>query len=187
MKSISFFMKEAIPMLPSALLFIGSILFMGAGIFCIAEPAESLLAVGYYIGFVLVLGGVCQILRYIKTDSGSRSLWHLLMAVLDTAFGLWMMMSLAFAVVAFMLPLLFALYILIRGIFMILLRTKKKEAVRSPCLYMAAALVQILLGLALVFRPDAAGLLFMYLAGAALIWTGISTFLTWRKQAGIDE
>lgn len=159
MKSISFFMKEAIPMLPSALLFIGSILFMGAGIFCIAEPAESLLAVGYYIGFVLVLGGVCQILRYIKTDGGSRSLWHLLMAVLDTVFGLWMMMSLAFAVVAFMLPLLFALYILIRGIFMILLRTKKKEAVRSPRLYMAAA----------------------------LIWTGISTFLTWRKQAGIDE
>ena len=70
---------------------------------------------------------------------------------------------------------------------MILLRSKKKEAVRSPGLYMAAALVQILLGLALVFRPDAAGLLFMYLAGAALIWTGISTFLTWRKQTGIDE
>ena len=81
MKSISFFMKEAIGMLPSALLFIGSILFIGAGIFCIAEPAESLLAVGYYIGFVLVLGGVCQILRWMKTEGAGRSLWHLLMAV----------------------------------------------------------------------------------------------------------
>lgn len=174
-------------MLPSALLFIGSILFIGAGIFCIAQPAASLLAVGYYLGFVLVLGGVCQILRYIKTDSQYRSLWHLLIAVLDTAFGLWMMMSLAFAVVASMLPLLFALYILLRGIFMIILRSRKKEAVRNPGLYMAAALVQILLGLLLVFRPDAAGLLFMYMVGAALIWTGISTFLTWRKRADMDE
>lgn len=174
-------------MLPSALLFIGSILFIGAGIFCIAQPAASLLAVGYYLGFVLVLGGVCQILRYIKTDSQYRSLWHLLIAVLDTAFGLWMMMSLAFAVVASMLPLLFALYILLRGIFMIILRSRKKEAVRNPGLYMAAALVQILLGMLLVFRPDAAGLLFMYMVGAALIWTGISTFLTWRKRADMDE
>jgi len=52
---------------------------------------------------------------------------------------------------------------------------------------MVAAVVQILLGLLLVFRPDAAGLLFMYMVGAALIWTGISTFLTWRKQDGMDE
>lgn len=96
-------------------------------------------------------------------------------------------MSLAFAVVAFMLPLLFAIYILLRGIFMIILRSKKKEALRSPGLYMAAAVVQILLGLALILRPDAAGLLFMYMVGAALIWTGISTFLTWRKQADMDE
>ena len=96
-------------MLPAALLFIGSILFIGAGIFCIVQPAASLLAVGYYVGFVLVLGGVCQILRYVKTDSRYRSPWHLLIAILDTAFGLWMMMSLAFAVVAFMLPLLFAI------------------------------------------------------------------------------
>ncbi len=174
-------------MLPSALLFIGSILFIGAGIFCIAEPAESLLAVGYYIGFVLVLGGVCQILRWMKTEDASRSLWHLLMAVLDVAFGLWMMISLAFAVVAFMLPLLFALYILLRGIFMMILRSRKQESLRNPGLYMAAAVVQILLGLLLVFRPDAAGLLFMYLVGAALIWSGISTFLTWRKQSGMDE
>ena len=174
-------------MLPAALLFIGSILFIGAGIFCIVQPAASLLAVGYYVGFVLVLGGVCQILRYVKTDSRYRSSWHLLIAILDTAFGLWMMMSLAFAVVAFMLPLLFAIYILLRGIFMIILRSKKKEALRSPGLYMAAAVVQILLGLALILRPDAAGLLFMYMVGAALIWTGISTFLTWRKQADMDE
>lgn len=174
-------------MLPAALLFIGSILFIGAGIFCIVQPAASLLAVGYYVGFVLVLGGVCQILRYVKTDSRYHSPWHLLIAILDTAFGLWMMMSLAFAVVAFMLPLLFAIYILLRGIFMIILRSKKKEALRSPGLYMAAAVVQILLGIALILRPDAAGLLFMYMVGAALIWTGISTFLTWRKQADRDE
>lgn len=174
-------------MLPAALLFIGSILFIGAGIFCIVQPAASLLAVGYYVGFVLVLGGVCQILRYVKTDNRYRSPWHLLIAILDTAFGLWMMMSLAFAVVAFMLPLLFAIYILLRGIFMIILRSKKKEALRSPGLYMAAAVVQILLGIALILRPDAAGLLFMYMVGAALIWTGISTFLIWRKQADMDE
>lgn len=108
------------------------------------------------------------------------------MAVLDTAFGLWMMISLAFAVVAFMLPLLFALYILLRGIFMMILRSRKQASLRNPRLYMAAAVVQILLGLLLVFRPDAAGLLFMYMVGAALIWSGISTFLTWRKQGGMD-
>ena len=163
-------------MLSSALLLIGSILFIGAGIFCIVQPAESLLAVGYYIGFVIVLGGVCQLLRFFKSEPEERSLWHLLISILDIAFGLWMVVSVGFAAVAYLLPLLFALYILIRGLFMIILRTKKKAALKSPDFYMGAAIIQIIL----VLRPDAAGLLFMYMVALALIWTGISTFLTWK-------
>lgn len=170
-------------MLSSALLLIGSILFIGAGIFCIVQPAESLLAVGYYIGFVIVLGGVCQLLRFFKSESEERSLWHLLISILDIAFGLWMVVSVGFAAVAYLLPLLFALYILIRGLFMIILRTKKKAALKSPDFYMGAAIIQIIL----VLRPDAAGLLFMYMVALALIWTGISTFLTWRKKENLDE
>ena len=170
-------------MLSSALLLIGSILFIGAGIFCIVQPAESLLAVGYYIGFVIVLGGVCQLLRFFKSEPEERSLWHLLISILDIAFGLWMVVSVGFAAVAYLLPLLFALYILIRGLFMIILRTKKKAALKSPDLYMGAAIIQIIL----VLRPDAAGLLFMYMVALALIWTGISTFLTWRKKENLDE
>ena len=69
---------------------------------------------------------------------------------------------------------------------MMILRSRKQASLRNPKLYMAAAVVQILLGLLLVFRPAAAGLLFMYMVGASLIWTGISTFLTWRKQGGMD-
>ena len=170
-------------MLSSALLLIGSILFIGAGIFCIVQPAESLLAVGYYIGFVIVLGGVCQLLRFFKSEPEERSLWHLLISILDIAFGLWMVVSVGFAAVAYLLPLLFALYILIRGLFMVILRTKKKAALKSPDLYMGAAIIQIIL----VLRPDAAGLLFMYMVALALIWTGISTFLTWRKKENLDE
>ncbi|WP_297041658.1 HdeD family acid-resistance protein [uncultured Dialister sp.] len=174
-------------MLSSALLLIGSILFIGAGIFCIVQPAESLLAVGYYIGFVIVLGGVCQLLRFLRADSEERTLWHLLISILDIAFGLWMVVSVGFAAVAYLLPLLFALYILIRGLFMIILRTKKKAALKNPDLYMGAAIVQIILGIVLILRPDAAGLLFMYMVALALIWTGISTFLTWRKKENLDE
>ena len=170
-------------MLSSALLLIGSILFIGAGIFCIVQPAVSLLAVGYYIGFVIVLGGVCQLLRFFKSEPEERSLWHLLISILDIAFGLWMVVSVGFAAVAYLLPLLFALYILIRGLFMIILRTKKKAALKSPDFYMGAAIIQIIL----VLRPDAAGLLFMYMVALALIWTGISTFLTWRKKENLDE
>ena len=170
-------------MLSSALLLIGNILFIGAGIFCIVQPAESLLAVGYYIGFVIVLGGVCQLLRFFKSEPEERSLWHLLISILDIAFGLWMVVSVGFAAVAYLLPLLFALYILIRGLFMIILRTKKKAALKSPDFYMGAAIIQIIL----VLRPDAAGLLFMYMVALALIWTGISTFLTWRKKENLDE
>ena len=48
---------------------------------------------------------------------------------------------------------------------------------------MGAAIIQIIL----VLRPDAAGLLFMYMVALALIWTGISTFLTWRKKENLDE
>ena len=174
-------------MLSSALLLIGSILFIGAGIFCIVQPAESLLAVGYYIGFVIVLGGVCQLLRFLRADSEERTLWHLLISILDIAFGLWMVVSVGFAAVAYLLTLLFALYILIRGLFMIILRTKKKAALKNPDLYMGAAIVQIILGIVLILRPDAAGLLFMYMVALALIWTGISTFLTWRKKENLDE
>lgn len=51
-------------MLSSIVLILGSLLFIGAGIFCILQPEISLLIVGWYIGFVLVLGGALQIIRF---------------------------------------------------------------------------------------------------------------------------
>ena len=119
-------------MLSSIVLILGSLLFIGAGIFCILQPEISLLIVGWYIGFVLVLGGALQIIRFFQIDPGYRSFWHLLIALLDVVFGIWMLVSMVFTLVAYMLPLMFAIYILLRGILMIVLRKKKeKEMNRS--------------------------------------------------------
>ena len=118
-------------MLSSIVLILGSLLFIGAGIFCILQPEISLLIVGWYIGFVLVLGGALQIIRFFQIDPGYRSFWHLLIALLDVVFGIWMLVSMVFTLVAYMLPLMFAIYILLRGILMIVLRKKKEKEMNA--------------------------------------------------------
>ncbi|MCH3930293.1 MAG: DUF308 domain-containing protein [Dialister sp.] len=126
-------------MLSSIVLILGSLLFIGAGIFCILQPEISLLIVGWYIGFVLVLGGALQIIRFFQIDPGYRSFWHLLIALLDVVFGIWMLVSMVFTLVAYMLPLMFAIYILLRGILMIVLRKKKEKEMKHSSLYMPVA------------------------------------------------
>ena len=179
--------KKAMIMLSSIVLILGSLLFIGAGIFCILQPEISLLIVGWYIGFVLVLGGALQIIRFFQIDPGYRSFWHLLIALLDVVFGIWMLVSMVFTLVAYMLPLMFAIYILLRGILMIVLRKKKEKEMKHSSLYMPVAIIEILIGAALVLRPDAASIIFMYCVALALIWTGISTFMIWRQSEAADD
>ena len=166
-------------MLSSIVLILGSLLFIGAGIFCILQPEISLLIVGWYIGFVLVLGGALQIIRFFQIDPGYRSFWHLLIALLDVVFGIWMLVSMVFTLVA--------IYILLRGILMIVLRKKKEKEMKHSSLYMPVAIIEILIGAALVLRPDAASIIFMYCVALALIWTGISTFMIWRQSEAADD
>ena len=174
-------------MLSSIVLILGSLLFIGAGIFCILQREISLLIVGWYIGFVLVLGGALQIIRFFQIDPGYHSFWHLLIALLDVVFGIWMLVSMVFTLVAYMLPLMFAIYILLRGILMIVLRKKKEKEMKHSSLYMPVAIIEILIGAALVLRPDAASIIFMYCVALALIWTGISTFMIWRQSEAADD
>lgn len=98
-----------------------------------------------------------------------------------------MLVSMVFTLVAYMLPLMFAIYILLRGILMIVLRKKKEKEMKHSSLYMPVAIIEILIGAALILRPDAAGIIFMYCVALALIWTGISTFMIWRQSEAADD
>ena len=66
-------------------------------------------------------------------------------------------------------------------------RTKKEKEMKHSSLYMPVAIIEILIGAALVLRPDAASIIFMYCVALALIWTGISTFMIWRQSEAADD
>lgn len=70
---------------------------------------------------------------------------------------------------------------------MIVLRKKKEKEMKHSSLYMPVAIIEILIGAALVLRPDAASIIFMYCVALALIWTGISTFMIWRQSEAADD
>ena len=161
-------------------LVLSSVFFGVAGVYSFMHPDAALEALGLYIGFLLLLGGISQILRFFGTEEGKRSRWQMVIAVVDTLFGLWLIASGAYMVLAALLPFMMAGYILARGILLFVYYKRAKATVSHPAMYLAAAAGQVILGIAMTFMPLFAAKVFIYAVGFALLWSGFTCFTAWR-------
>lgn len=162
-------------------LILSSVFFGVAGVYCFLHPDAALEALGLYLGFLILFGGLSQILRFFSTEEGKRSRWQLVMAVVDALFGLWLVAGGAYMLLAAFLPFMMAGYILARGILLIVYFVRGRATVAHPAVYLASAAGQIILGIAMAFMPVFAAKVFIYAAGLALLWSGFTCFTAWRE------
>lgn len=154
--------------------------FLGvAGVYCFLHPQDSLVTLGWYLGFLMLFSGVSQLVRY-ASGKAARSVWQLLIALVDVLFGLWLLGSGNFLYVAAFLPLFFAGYMAARGVLMGVFYVKHKDILPARHMYLLCAAGQVLLGLFLLARPLIAAYTLIYAVGIGLLWCGFSTFYAWR-------
>lgn len=167
-------------------LILSSVFFGVGGVYCFMHPDTAMEAIALYVGCLIFFGGISQLARYFTAAREVRSGWQLVMALVDTLFGGWLLTSGAYMLFAVFMPYMLAGYILARGILLFVYYFRGR-AVASPAICLLAAAVQVVLGAALAVMPLFAAKVFVYAAGAGLLWTGFSCFASWRERGGTEE
>lgn len=167
----------------SFLLAVSSVFFGVAGVYCFLYPKDSLEAMGWYVGFILVFSGISKFFRYMGNVKETRSGWVLAGGAVDLLFGLWLWGSGNFLIMAALLPLFFAGYMVVHGILLLVYYYRRKGQVARPRLYAVSAAVQALLGMLLLAEPVVAAAAFVYTIGVGLLWCGFANFVAWREAA----
>lgn len=162
-------------------LILSSVFFGVAGVYCFIHPDMAMEAVALYIGFLVFFGGLSQLMRYFGTAGDKRSRWQLVTAAMDILFGGWLLISGNYLLLVLFLPFMLAAYVLTRGLLLFVYYFRAKATVKSPHLFLLAAAVQVVLGLALALMPVFAAKVFVYAMGAGLVWCGFTTFSMWRE------
>mgnify|MGYP001072680347 CR=1 FL=1 len=161
-------------------LILSSVFFGVAGVYCFIHPDMAMEAVALYIGFLVFFGGLSQLMRYFGTPGEKRSRWQLVTAAMDILFGGWLLISGNYLLLVIFLPFMLAAYVLTRGLLLFVYYFRARETVKSPHLFLLAAAVQVVLGLALALMPVFAAKVFVYAMGAGLVWCGFTSFTMWR-------
>lgn len=161
-------------------LVLSSVFFGVAGVYCFIHPDMAMEAVALYIGFLVFFGGLSQLMRYFGTPGEKRSRWQLVTAAMDILFGGWLLISGNYLLLVIFLPFMLAAYVLTRGLLLFVYYFRARETVKSPHLFLLAAAVQVVLGLALALMPVFAAKVFVYAMGAGLVWCGFTSFTMWR-------
>jgi uncharacterized membrane protein HdeD (DUF308 family) len=109
------------------MLVVTGILLIVLGIVCICNPVETLFSMAWLIGFLTLLAGVSKLVFGLRTqnflpNSGTR----ILTGVFDVILGIFLLFNNIF--VAISLPLIFAIWLIIEGIILVVQSFDYKKA-----------------------------------------------------------
>ena len=109
------------------MLVITGILLIVLGIVCICNPAETLFSMAWLIGLLTLLSGISKLVFGLRTqnflpNSGTR----ILTGVIDVMFGIFFLFNNVF--VAISLPLIFAVWLIVEGIILVVQSFDYKKA-----------------------------------------------------------
>ncbi len=144
---------------------IRGLLFLLVGIYMIASPASSYVALGFMFGLIIFLAGVAEFLHVTRdNDPGSRG-WHLMLGIIDVILGIVLMGHITTSVA--ILRFIVGIWFLLRGISVF--RFSRRMG-KSLWLTLGAVLI-ILFGLLILFNPTFGDM-------TIILWTAIAFIIT---------
>ena len=141
------------------------ILFILVGIYMIASPLTSFIALGFMFGFIILLTGIAELMHAIRDHGAANRGWHLFLGIIDIILGIILMVHIAASVD--LLRIIVGIWFLFRGISLI---SFSSLFGRSWVLILGGVLT-ILLGLLILFDP-------LFGALTIILWTAIAFILT---------
>jgi uncharacterized membrane protein HdeD (DUF308 family) len=153
------------------------------GLLDIAVPMIATLAIGIFLGWLLLIGGVAQILHAFSARGWRGFALHLLGGVVYLLAGGWMIFNPLLGALA--LTLMLAAFLLIQGIFQIVLALRIRPA-RGWGWPLASGLVTVLLAV-LIYAgwPGSALWVIGLLVGIHLLMSGLSLTMLALAARGV--
>ncbi|WP_428331241.1 HdeD family acid-resistance protein [Mucilaginibacter sp.] len=142
-------------------------LFILVGIYMVANPATSFVALGFVFGLIILLAGVTELLRVVRDkDAGSRS-WHLMLGIVDIILGIVLMGHVATSVA--ILRIIVGFWFLFRGISLF----SFSRITGGSVLLTIGAVLNIIFALMIIFNAVFGSLTIIIFIAIAFIITGL--------------
>jgi len=141
------------------------ILFVLLGIYMIASPLSSYVALGFIFGLIILLTGVGELFHVVRDNTAANRGWHLFLGILDIIIGLILMSHLAAS--ADILRIIVGIWFVFRGFSLL---SFSRLAGKNLFLTIGGVLT-IIFGLFVIFNA-------VFGALTIIIWTAIAFIIT---------
>ncbi|MEG2250222.1 MAG: DUF308 domain-containing protein [Bacilli bacterium] len=153
-----------------------SLIYIVVGLFMVISPASISNLICYLLGLIILLFATNQIITFINNRQTSLSKFNLVLGVLATIFGIYLILNPELA--ASFIPLVAGVIITIDSISKLMQAfSLKKEGYSNWVYILITSIILLLFGLFLFFNPFKAVKLVIRLIGIVLIIDGISEII----------
>jgi uncharacterized membrane protein HdeD (DUF308 family) len=146
---------------------IRGVLFIGLGIYMIASPVGSFIALGFLFGLIIFLTGVAELIRVTRERTQGGRTWHLVLGIIDVILGIILMGHVGTSMA--IMRIILGVWFLFRGFSLF---SFARHAGRSWML-IAGAILIFVFGLLILFDPTFGDMTIILWTAIAFIITGI--------------
>jgi uncharacterized membrane protein HdeD (DUF308 family) len=144
---------------------IRGLLFILLGIYMIANPATSFVALGFVFGLVILIAGIVELFHVVREPSATNRGWHLFLGIVDIILGLVLMSHVAAGIT--ILRLIVGIWFIFRGFSLF----SFSRAMGNSWLLMLGGILTMIFGLLVIFNP-------VFGAMTIIIWIAIAFIIT---------
>jgi uncharacterized membrane protein HdeD (DUF308 family) len=147
-----------------------------AGIVCIIVPAAASVTIGLFIGWLLLIGGILQLIDALAVRDGSRTALSAIGALITLGVGIWVLTSDYHG--TFTLAVILGIWFFATGLLRLISGIQSRGVPGSGVVIVNGLLSLILGGLILGDLPSSASWAIGLLVGVNLLMTGIALIMT---------
>ena len=151
------------------------------GIYCVVNPGLAVISIALWLGIAILIHGISSIIHYCSSMQGQLgATWYLVDGILSTILGIFMLFTQASVVLAAVLPLFFAIFLICKGIFAAISSVDIKHLGGSRWgLVFIVGLLVLILGILSFIQPVVGAFTIGLLLGLFLIFMGVLTLCQW--------
>lgn len=168
--------------------FISGICFCMMGCYCLFNVKVTLLSLSWVISFAILFHGITSIVTffYIREEFGSS--WVLVDGIVSLIFGTLLLCNESIVFVASLLPWLFSLWLLLKGITQIVCAFEYKKIVGNiEYALMTVGILSLIFGLIMLLHPYVAAVAMSIIIGMYLIIIGIAFIMSFFKSQKFEK
>lgn len=148
------------------------------GVTMLFTPLKNLIALAIFIGISMLISGISEIFAFCGEEKYFRSSWMLIGGILTTLFGIWTIFGRGSAVLAAIMPFVFAVWVMSSGVTRIAGAISfRSQGYGQWGLILAFGIIGTALGFMLLFSPLLSSIIVAYAIAAMLIVHGLNNIM----------